>query len=527
MINSKYLANYFTELFNQYGENVGKTFKIFADEGELKSSVKEYGKQRVYPTNGIVEIVSSTLTPIRDIRLNTYNAQVTLFVDLNLDGLNKDKESLNLITIRDLISNLVEGTNGTTSFVEVEGITYTQSITVGYPTTGTKTDLGYINDCLPLYLTFNIAMFEDGVNANNCKLIVNGTDIPFTRMVLTRQRTAEQDNFAGDKSTKTIMQMNGLSVDIVMPALSNNDLSAIIMQDILSGGNYALNVQIETPLASTRFIGTFGDNVASLDVATNVGYNVSIVEGVENLLDYGYNGSKWHEFKAKMDKAYVSAGNENVIVYWGDGMSEVVEAKHKISHLYDSKKTRTIRAFGDCSIEDNEYDYIITSENTVSIKAHNKSTISGDIILPNYTIIEGKTYNVTTIENNGFDLSAITSVKLPDELIQIGESAFEGCRQLTKIDINNKLTRIENYAFRQCELLTNIEIKNQVNYIGVRAFLNSGLQRAVFRNTIGWKAFYLYATIELNEDDMANPITASTFLTNTYVGYAFTTIVGG
>lgn len=350
MINTKYLATYFTDLFNEFGKdledkNKSKYFKIFADEGELKKAVKEYGKQPKRFTNGIVEIISSTLTPIRDIRLNTYTVQVSMYVDLAMDGFTEDKESINLIKIRDIISKLIEEKNGTTTLVEIDGTTYSQSITISYPTNGTKSEVGYISDCMPIYWTFDIAMFEDGINANNCKLIVNDIEVPFTRMVLTRKRTAEQNNFAGDKATKTIMQMNGLSVDIVMPALNNNKFSNLIMEDVLNGGNFALNVKIETPVSETRFIGTFGDTVASLDIATNVGYNLSILEAKPDVLDYQFKDSDWQIIDTLKSQINITLEKE-ATVFWGDGNVEVLEAGEHVYNYHDNRVRHTIRIYG-------------------------------------------------------------------------------------------------------------------------------------------------------------------------------------
>lgn len=344
MINTKYFATYFTDLLNTYGASKNKYFKIFADEGELKRAVKEYGKQPKQFTNGIAEVLSSTLTPIRGIRLNTYTVQLTMFIDLAMDGVNEDKESYNLMTLRDIFSDIIEGVNGSTNIVEIDGTSYSISTTINYPTDGTKTDVGYISDCLPIYWVFNIAMFEDGINANNCKLYVNDVDIPFTRLALTRKRTAEQNNFAGDKSTKTIMQMNGLSVDIVMPALNNNDFSNLVMQDVLKGGNYALSVRIETPVTNTAFIGTFGDNVASLDVATNVGYNVSIVESPQNILDFS-NDNKWSKNTFVGSQPTITATNP-MTIFWGDGTGEHVEAGEHTHTYTDGRNTHTIRTYG-------------------------------------------------------------------------------------------------------------------------------------------------------------------------------------
>lgn len=350
MINTKYLASYFTNLLNQYGESYGKHFKVFADEGELKKAVKSYGKAPVEYTSGIVEIIGSSLTPIRDIRLNTYSIQLTLFVDLALNGYNQEKESLNLIDIRNLLTNLVEEINGSTTFETVGDITYSQSVTISYPTNGTKGNVGDISDCLPLYITCNIAMFEDGLNANNCSIAINDVEIPFTRAVFTRKRTADASTFNGVNSQQVVMQANGLSVDIVMPALTNNDVSNLIMKDILTGGNYALNVKIHTPIIDKIFIGTFGDTQASLDIATNIGYNLSIVEAFPYILDYNFDEDIWGNDIIAGDYSYLVEDGlpKNTTYHWGDGNADEYPKNYTgiIAHEYaDGKQAHTLKIF--------------------------------------------------------------------------------------------------------------------------------------------------------------------------------------
>ena len=73
MIETEYFAKTFTEMLNRYGVNYGKNFKIFADEGELQKATKNYGEAPKSYTSGILEIVSSSLVPIRDIRLQFAN----------------------------------------------------------------------------------------------------------------------------------------------------------------------------------------------------------------------------------------------------------------------------------------------------------------------------------------------------------------------------------------------------------------------------------------------------------------------
>ena len=63
-----------------------------------------------------------------------------------------------------------------------------------------------------------------------------------------------------------------------------------------------------------------------------------------------------------------------------------------------------------------------------------------------------------------------TNVEIPNSMINIGNSAFEGCSSLTNIEIPNSVTNIGNNAFEGCSSLTNIEIPNSVTSIGKDAF---------------------------------------------------------
>lgn len=336
MMNSEYFAEYITRLLNT-GE---KHFKVYPDIGELKSAVKRYGKKPIDFTSGVAEIVGSTLTPIKGVRLNSYTVQVTLYVDLAIDGFDEDMQSYNLMAIRDLLTTIIDGNNGLTEYVEYKGKSFSQTMSLSYPTTGIKTEVGFIDQCLPLYLVFNFVMFEDGINANDCKLFVNGELIPFTRAVFTRQKTAETSTFNGDISSKTIIQANGLSIDLVVPALKSSNFSQLVMKDLLNGSNYALNVKIETPIDNKIFIGTFGNTQGSLDIATNIGYNVSIVEAKENILQYD---DKWQILKVQNNICEVTL-EKNSVVYWGDKTIEELDAGTH-SHQYNDNKTHIVRIF--------------------------------------------------------------------------------------------------------------------------------------------------------------------------------------
>lgn len=87
----------------------------------------------------------------------------------------------------------------------------------------------------------------------------------------------------------------------------------------------------------------------------------------------------------------------------------------------------------------------------------------------------------------------ISNVIIPNNVIEIEESAFTYCKNIISIIISNDITSIGASAFSNCSKLTSIFIPNSVSSIGYSAFSNcSNLALITLPNsitTIGSKAF--------------------------------------
>ena len=70
--------------------------------------------------------------------------------------------------------------------------------------------------------------------------------------------------------------------------------------------------------------------------------------------------------------------------------------------------------------------------------------------------------------------SQLKSIKLPNTLTSIENSAFRNCSNLTNITIPQNLISIGNASFQFCESLTSISIPSKVNFIGLGAFESCG-----------------------------------------------------
>ncbi|MDR1499425.1 MAG: leucine-rich repeat domain-containing protein [Tannerellaceae bacterium] len=106
------------------------------------------------------------------------------------------------------------------------------------------------------------------------------------------------------------------------------------------------------------------------------------------------------------------------------------------------------------------------------------SGAGGDVIIPSTATKEdGSTYVVTAIGDYAFDYHLeITSVVIPDGILEIGMNAFSACYSLAEVIIPNSVTSIGGRAFDSCSGLASMTIPNSVTTIGEGAFAScSGL----------------------------------------------------
>ena len=128
------------------------------------------------------------------------------------------------------------------------------------------------------------------------------------------------------------------------------------------------------------------------------------------------------------------------------------------------------------------YEYLGSEAKVVS----KKPEYSGDIIIPDYTTLDDKTYLVTSIKPTAFKNSTdITSVVIGNNVTSVGDYAFSGCTGLTSISIGNSVTEIGNYAFFNCTGLNSVTIGNSLTSIGTSVFQGCiGLTSVIIPNSV-------------------------------------------
>ncbi|MEA4822040.1 MAG: leucine-rich repeat protein [Erysipelotrichales bacterium] len=145
-----------------------------------------------------------------------------------------------------------------------------------------------------------------------------------------------------------------------------------------------------------------------------------------------------------------------------------------------------------------------------------------DLVVPTQFTRGGTVYPVEKLGDGLFlNNKIITSVVLPDGLIEIPKSAFEGCIKLTNVTIPNTVEKISSGAFSKCTALKSISLPDSITVMDYSAFnsctsltevtLPSGLKRL---EPYTFAACYKLEKITLNEglEVIANNVFGETAL---------------
>ena len=124
---------------------------------------------------------------------------------------------------------------------------------------------------------------------------------------------------------------------------------------------------------------------------------------------------------------------------------------------------------------DGIYYNIISKAKIAEVTCGSGSTIgsyySGDVIIPNEIVLEGETYNVTSIDERAFYNSKnLSSITIPNSVVSIGSGAFGVCSGLSSITIPNSVTSIGDGIFQFCSTLAYIKLSDSIKSIGRFAF---------------------------------------------------------
>ncbi len=129
---------------------------------------------------------------------------------------------------------------------------------------------------------------------------------------------------------------------------------------------------------------------------------------------------------------------------------------------------------------DDLYYNVISLENMTCELASGDEKYSGDLIIPETVVYNGRQFSVIGIEYGVFiSCRSLKSIVLPNSVTALRMRMFVGCSSLRSVTIPNSVTTIEYEVFSGCSSLETITIPNSVTAIGVRAFEGCSSLRSV------------------------------------------------
>ena len=143
-----------------------------------------------------------------------------------------------------------------------------------------------------------------------------------------------------------------------------------------------------------------------------------------------------------------------------------------MAYAYDAKINGIYYNFSD-------YDAIVTFQKIMKVEQEDGTTANkivsdytGDIIIPETVIYDGKKYRVAAIGEYAFNGSnGVTSVTIPKSVGSIAKAAFLRC-ELSSVTIPESVKSIGQYAFYECKNLTSVNIPNGVKSLEYASFVN-------------------------------------------------------
>lgn len=122
-----------------------------------------------------------------------------------------------------------------------------------------------------------------------------------------------------------------------------------------------------------------------------------------------------------------------------------------------------------------------SNNNTAEVVASQGTQYSGDISIPTWAYYQNTSYKVTSIGNSAFEGCVdVTSVSIPSSVTSIGNGAFWQCSSLKSVYIPDGVKTIGEGAFHNCFNLVSVFIPSSVTSIGSSAFSNCNNLTQVF-----------------------------------------------
>ncbi len=284
-----------------------------------------------------------------------------------------------------------------------------------------------------------------------------------------------------DTSTGTITDANENITSLNIPGKIDNVSVVKIGYSAFNGCTSLTSINI--PDSVTSIGGWAFDNCINLAKITISDYVTSIGEGAFYSTAYYENNTNWNEGALYINNHLIKSYSYTDYYKVKEGTVTIADAAFSSNYSYrltgvtipTSVTSIGRHVFQNCRNltninvdQDNMYysseDGVLFNKDKTSLLVYPDGNLKTSYIIPNSVIFVG---------DSAFDgCINLTSITIPDSVTSLGRDSFYYCTRLKSIIIPDSVTLIGDEAFRSCDDLTSITLPNSVTSIGQSAFWN-------------------------------------------------------
>lgn len=275
MVSVSQMAQMIEDKLNAIAEasNYNFTFKIHPNLGELQafsrgSSQRELPKPVI---NCVLEPLSSTVVPIKDLKSYLYSQALTILAPATRsDGINNviapNGATFNIDEPLSVIQTYVEDTAGLCGSID----DYAYVINNNTPSIGQFQLVSGMGEAVPIYLNIAWQFIEGGIVGNLVKITIDDITAIMLEGNIARTRISDTTNKENSDEMKSIVGQQGLTWRVVVPYIRDS-VGAKLVKDGLIG-----------TLEKTYTL-TYDDGVVKTETGENPRWTVVATEMTENI----------------------------------------------------------------------------------------------------------------------------------------------------------------------------------------------------------------------------------------------------
>lgn len=258
--------------------SLGIVFKIHSDAGEYKKARKTRTQKQRY-TNGLLQIISSSVVPVQHLVVATLSAKLEIEVQLP----NPDTDTAIIVEHRAVLDEYFKSAT-LQMLTDKEGKTYSVSSGYSLASTGSVTNQSPLGTNVTFTVMIDYAMVQNGLNSSEFSITLDGATIQYSSFTIDRTPAMDSAPYSDTNGAAHNEDIStALTFNLQIPATTTENAANSALRDFVLDGDmekvHTLTVDIAG--VSRSYSVLFASTNISINGIQNAGYTVKFVEAAK------------------------------------------------------------------------------------------------------------------------------------------------------------------------------------------------------------------------------------------------------